>query len=70
MKTSAVMQRPTYAELRQQLEEFRQRESGSASEIERLSKELQDCKRQLTEALEQQTAMLPSCKRSTTSSIP
>src|SRR6516162_9086714 len=42
VKASAVTQRPTYAELRQQLGES--------------AKELQDCKRQLTEALEQQTA--------------
>src|SRR5512138_1873485 len=42
VKASAVTQRPTYADLRQQL-------ADSANE-------LQDCKRQLTEALEQQTA--------------
>jgi two-component system, NtrC family, sensor kinase len=46
----------TIAELRQQLAEYLQRESGAASEIERLSNELQDYKRQLTESLEQQTA--------------
>ena len=42
VKASAVTQRPTYAELRQQLAE--------------LTKELEQCKRQLGEDLEQQTA--------------
>src|SRR4051812_39576035 len=42
VKASAVTQRPTYAELRQQLAE--------------LAKELEQCKRQLGEDLEQQTA--------------
>jgi GAF domain-containing protein len=42
VKASAVTQRPTYAELSQQLADS--------------AKELQDCKRQLAEALEQQTA--------------
>src|SRR6476661_4886589 len=56
VKASAVTQRPTYAELRQEVEarnrdlaESLQRESATA-------KELQDYKRQLTEALEQQTS--------------
>ena len=49
VKASAVTQRPTYAELREQLREsFRQKNATA--------KELQDCKRQLAEALEQQTA--------------
>ena len=42
VKASAVTQRPTYAELRQQLAES--------------AKELQDCKRQLAESLDQQSA--------------
>jgi GAF domain-containing protein len=42
VKASAVTQRPTYAELRQQLAES--------------TKELQDCKQQLAEDLEQQTS--------------
>ena len=42
LKSSAVTQRPTYSELRQQLAE--------------LTKELEQCKRQLGEDLEQQTA--------------
>ncbi len=42
VKASAVTQRPTYAELRQQIAES--------------AKELQGCRRQLTESLEQQTA--------------
>src|SRR6185437_7615075 len=56
VKASAVTQRPTYAELRQEVEarnrdlaESLQRESATA-------KELQDYKRQFTEAFEQQTA--------------
>src|SRR5690349_376048 len=56
VKASAVTQHPSYAELRQELEarnrdlaESLQRESATA-------KELQDYKRQFTEALEQQTA--------------
>ena len=48
-RSSTVRQRPTYAELRQQLAESLQRESATA-------KKLQDRDRQLTEALEQQTA--------------
>jgi chromosome segregation ATPase len=55
-KTAPVKEALTIAELRQQLAGYVQRESGTASEIERLSTELQDCKRQLTEALEQQIA--------------
>jgi GAF domain-containing protein len=55
-KTPPVKEALTIAKLRQQLAGYVQRESGTASEIERLSTELQDCKRQLTEALEQQIA--------------
>jgi len=77
VKASAATQRPTYAELRQQLTESLEREkealrevqnreqhlaeslrreSAAASENVRLSKELQDFRRQLTESLEQQSA--------------
>jgi two-component system NtrC family sensor kinase len=49
MKTSVAEQAQTIAELRQQLTESLQRENTTAIE-------LQDCKRQLAEALEQQTA--------------
>ena len=49
MKASAVTQRPTYAELRQQLAESLQLQSATA-------KELQERNRDLSEALEQQTA--------------
>ena len=56
VKASPVTQRPTYAELRQQLTESLQRESATAGENVRLSKEMQDFRRQLTEALEQQSA--------------
>jgi GAF domain-containing protein len=70
VKASAVMQRPTYAELRQQLAEclegkkaaikdLQDREQQVAESLLRekaTAKELEDCKRQLTEALEQQTA--------------
>jgi GAF domain-containing protein len=56
VKASAVTQRPTYAELRQQLAESLQREKATATDNVRLTQELQDCKRQLTESLEQQTA--------------
>ena len=49
VKTSLAKRAQTNAELRQELAESLQRESATA-------KELQDCKRQLTEALEQQTA--------------
>src|SRR6185437_3827839 len=62
-KASAVRQRPTYAELRQQLADSLEREkAGRKDSLDRdqqlaeSAKELQDCKRQLTEALEQQTA--------------
>ncbi|HXV80810.1 MAG TPA: GAF domain-containing protein [Candidatus Binatia bacterium] len=56
MKTSSVKQRPTYAELRQQLAVSLQREKATATDNVRLTQQLQDCKRQLGEALEQQTA--------------
>src|SRR5262245_51650029 len=49
VKTSAAEQAQTIAGLRQELAESLQRENATA-------KELQDCKRQLTGALEQQTA--------------
>ena len=49
VKTSVAEQAQTITELRQQLAESLQRESGT-------TKELQDYKRQLAEALEQQTA--------------
>ena len=49
VKTSLVKQAQTHAELRQQLAESLLRENATV-------KELQDCKRQLAEALEQQTA--------------
>ena len=49
VKTSVAEQAQTIAELRQQLAESLQRESANA-------KELQDRNRDLTEALEQQTA--------------
>jgi hypothetical protein len=49
VKTSPIEQAQTNAELRQQLAECMQRESATA-------KELQDRNRQLTEALELQTA--------------
>src|SRR5689334_6576458 len=48
VKASAVTQRPTYAELCQQLAESLEREKATA-------KELQKRNRDLTEALEQQT---------------
>ncbi len=56
VKTSPAKQAQTNAELRQQLAECLQRESATASENVRLFKELQDRNRDLTEALEQQTA--------------
>src|SRR5215469_12645741 len=56
VKASAVTERPTYAELRQQLAESLQRESATASHNVGLTQELQDCRRQLVEAMEQQTA--------------
>src|SRR5262245_7478452 len=46
----------TIAELRQELAESLQRENATATDNVRLTQELQDCKRQLVEALEQQTA--------------
>src|SRR5262249_46392095 len=49
VKASAVTERPTYAELRQQLAESLQRESATASENEQLRQERD-------EALEHQTA--------------
>jgi GAF domain-containing protein len=55
-KASADTQRPTYAELRQQLAESLQRENATATENVRLFQELQERNRDLTEALEQQTA--------------
>src|SRR5262245_15891561 len=55
-KTSVAKQAETIAELRQQLAESLQRENATANENVRLLKELEDCNRQLTEALEQQTA--------------
>ena len=63
VKTSPAKQAQTIAELRQGLEARNrdlaaslQRESATSVENVRLSKELQDCRCQLTEALEQQTA--------------
>jgi GAF domain-containing protein len=56
VKTSVAEQAQTVAELRQQLAESLQRESATASENVRLSKDLQDFRSQLTEALEHQTA--------------
>src|SRR5262245_60215952 len=46
----------TIAELRQELAESLQRENATATDNVRLTQEFQDCKRQLVEALEQQTA--------------
>jgi GAF domain-containing protein len=63
VKASADTQRPTYAELRQQLTEslgrLQDRDQQLAESLQReksTAKGLQDCKRQLLEALEQQTA--------------
>ena len=56
VKTSVTEQAQTHAELRQQLAESLQREKATATDNVRLTEELQDCKRQLVEALEQQTA--------------
>ena len=56
VKTSLAKRAQTNAELRQELAESLQRESATASENVRLSKELQERNRDLTEALEQQTA--------------
>src|SRR5215475_530084 len=56
VKTSLAEQAQTHAELRQQLAESLQRENATATDNVRLTEELQDCKRQLVEALEQQTA--------------
>ena len=63
MKASAVTQRPTYAELRQQLAKSLEREKAALKDLQdrdqqlaESAKELQDCRRQLAEALEQQTA--------------
>src|SRR5262249_16152012 len=56
VKTSAGEQAQTNAELRQQLAESLQREGAIAIENVRLFKELEARNRDLTEALEQQTA--------------
>ena len=56
VKTSVAEQAQTIAELRQQLAESLQREGATAIENVRLSKELQERNRDLTLALEQQTA--------------
>jgi two-component system, NtrC family, sensor kinase len=63
MKKSVAGQAQTIAELRQELETRNrdlaaslQGENATSIENLRLSKELKDCRRQLTEALEQQTA--------------
>ena len=56
VKTSVAKQAQTIAELRQQLAESLQRENASAGENVRLSKELQDFRRQFIEGLEQQAA--------------
>ena len=56
VKASVAEQAQTHAELRQQLAESLQREKATATDNVRLTEELQDCKRQLVEALEQQTA--------------
>jgi hypothetical protein len=56
VKTSPPEQVQTIAELRQQLAECMQRESTTATENVRLFKELEARNRDLSEALEQQTA--------------
>ena len=63
VKAPAVTQRPTYAELRQQLAGALEREKAALKKLQdrdqqlaHSAKELQDWRRQLTEALEQQTA--------------
>src|SRR5215471_9021352 len=56
VKTSAAKQAQTITELRQQLTESLRRESATAGENVRLSKELQDFRRQFIEGLEQQVA--------------
>ena len=63
VKASAATQRPTYAELRQQLADSLKREKAGRKDLQdsdqqlaESAKELQDCKRQLTEASEHQTA--------------
>src|SRR5262249_55520351 len=56
LKTSVAEQAQTIAELRQELAESLQREKATATDNLRLTQELQDYKRQLVEALEQQTA--------------
>src|SRR5262245_15977376 len=56
VNTSVAEQTQTHAELRQQLAESLQREKATATDNVRLTQELQDCKRQLVEALEHQTA--------------
>src|SRR4030095_6861678 len=55
LKTSLAKRAQTIAELRQELAQSLQREKATASENVRLFKELQECNRDLTEALEQQT---------------
>jgi hypothetical protein len=57
VKASAVTQRPTYAEVCQQLAESLRREKATAEE-------LQNCRRQLTEAFEQQARQIPRPDRS------
>ena len=56
VKGAAVTQRPTNAELRQQLAALTKGLRDRDQQLAESAKELQDCKRQLTEALEQQTA--------------
>ena len=56
VKKSPAEQMQTITELRRQLAESLQRESATAIENVRLFQELKQCKAELTEALEQQTA--------------
>jgi sugar-specific transcriptional regulator TrmB len=56
VKKSLAEHAQTIAELRQELAQSLQREKTTASENVRLFKELQECNRDLTEALEQKTA--------------
>jgi signal transduction histidine kinase len=56
VKASPINEAQTIAQLRQQLAESLQRENATSIENLRLSKDLKDCRRELTEALEQQTA--------------
>src|SRR4030095_16320527 len=55
LKTSLAKRAQTIGELDQQRAESLQRKKPTASENVRLFKELQECNRDLTEALEQQT---------------